>query len=153
MKSDFFRFRPHETLESPSDSDALSTPSTKSDETGLKPTDAAWAAGLIDGEGCITFSRSATVSIDSTSPSVIEEMYKIFGGKCRAVNRRTSTGRPVFRWVAYGELAVRVCLSTLEYLRDKREQASLLTSIYKYPANSSMRKAIILRIKTLKKVT
>ena len=125
--------------------------STKLDETGLKPTDAAWAAGLIDGEACLTFHSSPCISIDSTSPSVIEEVHRIFGGNCCPVNRRTSIGRPVFRWRIYGEDAVQVCKLTIEYLRDKKEQALLLSRVYRYPPKSAMRAAIVRRIKTLKR--
>jgi len=126
--------------------------STKSDETGLKPTDAAWVAGLIDGEACFTFHNTPCISIDSTSPNVLEEVYRLFGGRCSPVNRRTSIGRPVFRWRIYGGNAIQVCKITYEYLKDKKEQAALLSCVYKYPPRSSMREALIKRITELKRI-
>tara|TARA_R100001530_G_C4299003_1_gene149989 strand:- start:322 stop:780 length:459 start_codon:yes stop_codon:yes gene_type:complete len=150
--SDGFQYRPYETLESLSDSVAHSTESIESGITGLKPTDAAWVAGLLDGEACFSFNKTPTIAVESTSPSVIEEMYRIFGGRCSAVTRRTSSGRPVFRWRIYGQDAIRVCRMTHEYLKDKKEQAALLSCMCLYPPKSSMRKSIQRRLGALKRV-
>ena len=151
--SEGFQYKPYETQESLLDSDAPSTESIESDITGLKPTDAAWVAGLLDGEACFSFHKTPTVAVESTSPSVIEEMYRMFGGRCAAVKRKTSSGRPVFRWRVYGEDAIGVCRLTYEYLKDKKEQAALLSRVYRYPPKSSMRMSLQRRLSSLKRVT
>ena len=112
-----------------------------------------WLAGLVDGEGCLRFQTSPSITVESTCRTVIEECNRIISGSCTAVKRRTSLGRPVFRWRIHGKKAIEASVAIAPFLKDKKEQAILLASIYNYPPKSAMRDAIIRRLKRMKKVS
>jgi hypothetical protein len=134
-------------------SDAHLMGHTTSGLTGQRLIDMSWLAGLIDGEGCFLFNSSPLITMDSTCRTVIEEAHKTLGGQCYAIKRLTAIGRPVFRWQIGGKKALEACTLLVPYLRDKKEQAFLLSKIYKYPPNSAMRACIRSRLKGLKRVS
>jgi hypothetical protein len=119
--------------------------------TGLKPTELAWAAGILDGEGCFTMGDSPCVCVESTSRETTEELFRILGGNCVAVNRRTNADRAVFRWRVYGKTATDICEELKSYLREKEPQAELLIHALHFPPRSAMRESIKSRLKKLKK--
>ena len=147
-----FQWTQYETLENLSDFVVHSMGTTESEATGPKPTDLAWAAGLLDGEGCFSLTNTPYITVESITPGVITEMNRIFGGNCVALKRKTSRGNVVFRWRIYGQNALNVCRSTAQYLVDKKEQAHLLTRALYYPSNSAMRTALKRRISSLKRL-
>lgn len=125
----------------------------KSEVTGQRLTDLNWLAGLVDGEGCFRVDNSPTVSIDTTCRTVIEETNRIIPGNCKALKRKTTVGRPVFRWRIHGNKAIEAAVTLAPFLKDKKEQAILLASFCNYPPKSAMRDAIIRRLKAMKKVS
>lgn len=126
----------------------------KSEEIGQRLIDISWAAGLIDGEGSFgLYNDNPVLAVESTCRTVIEEIHRILGGKCYAVKRRTKRNRPVFKWSIHGRNSIGVCHVIAEHLRDKREQAELLTTIYDYPKHSAMRESISRRMSSLKRVS
>ena len=145
--------RPYKPQDALSDSDASLTELSKSEETGLKPTDLAWAAGLLDGEGCFHIhNQSPVVKCVMTSKKPIRDLYEIFGGKCAAAKERSGPfNRPVFRWTIYGREAAAFCAVIKDFLREKREQAHLLSIYRRYPLRSAARKSIEKRLKSLKR--
>ena len=147
------RYSQLEKPESLLDSDVLSMDSTESALTGQRLTDVSWSAGYIDGEGCFRMSTTPIISIDSTCRTTIENVYRILGGNCYALKRKTAVGRPVFRWKVFGDAALECCEILVPFLKDKKEQAFLLSTIYKYPPNSAMRGSIKRRLKNLKGVS
>ena len=151
--SDGWRYSPSEREVKPWGSVALLMENTASEVTGQRRIDVSWLAGLIDGEGCIRMGSSPSVAIESTCRTVIEESNRIIPGSCSSLKRRTSLGRPVFRWKLHGDKAIEACVLVAPFLKDKKEQAVLLASIYNYPPNSAMRSAIIRRLKNMKKVS
>lgn len=126
---------------------------TKLEVTGQRLTDVNWLAGLVDGEGCFRVGSSPTLAVETTCRTVIEECNRIISGTCTAVKRRTSLGRPVFRWRIHGDKAIEAAVTLAPFLKDKKEQAILLASFYNYPPKSAMRDAIIRRLKAMKKVS
>lgn len=151
--SENFRFDLFEKLPQPLDSDAHSTASSSLEQLGRTLTELAWAGGIIDGEGCIQISgASVSVDVQSTSRSLIEKLYSILGGKCSVESRKTVYNRPVFRWRVYGRPAVAILQKVMPYLIEKKDQADLACSYYKYPSKSAMRKSIKRRIKTFKRL-
>ena len=124
---------------------------TGSEETGQKPTEIAWAAGLIDGEGTLAVFPSPSVTVDNTSKEVVEALHLMFGGKCYALNRLTNAGRQVFRWRVCGAEATQACLSVADHLREKDIQAILLSRFHLYPPRSAMRESLRVRMKHLKR--
>jgi hypothetical protein len=61
----------------------------------------AYAAGLLDGEGCIRWNRTPTVEITNKHLGVLLMLSNIWKGKVREKNPG------VFVWCAYGDNAVR----------------------------------------------
>ena len=138
----------------PLDSDALLIDNTKQEQTGRRLIDLAWVGGLLDGEGCFSFYTSCPrISAESTWRTVIEEVHRILGGKCYVVKRKTNLNRQVFRWSIVGKEALKLCPLVIPYLRDKREQAELLSTVYDYPSGSAKRESIAKRLAALKKVS
>ena len=119
--------------------------------TGQRHIDLAWASGLIDGEGCFTFHKSVTIRVETTSRACVEELFRIFGGSCAAVKRRTTGDRSVFSWAIYGKKAINVCVELSGLLKDKEIQAILLSRIHKYPPRSAMRESLQSRLMKLKR--
>lgn len=146
-----FQYSRYERLGNHSDSDAPSTVSIRSEPTGQRLTDLSWAGGLLDGEGCFRASSTPTISVESTSKNTVERLHELFKGTCSAEKRRTASGRQVFRWRIYGKNAVEVCESVLPYLVEKQKQAELITSFYRYPTRSAMRRSISRRLSKLKR--
>jgi hypothetical protein len=95
------------------------------------PADVAYCAGLFDGEGCISASRSyhcqknVRVSIyvtmcDRAGP---EFMARTFGGHVREWKRKTRSGKAVFSWGLHCRKAAAVLELMLPYLQIKRSRA------------------------------
>lgn len=72
--------------------------------------DIAWAAGFLDGEGCIALTRRSgagegtrcpVVHACQTSPVPLEKLAELFGGTVRYY-RDTSKGTPVYQWSITG---------------------------------------------------
>lgn len=106
------------------------------------PTEAelAWAAGILDGEGCICIygrpgriskkgvhALALTVNVTNTDPRMPLKMKEIFGGNLsRAVERRGNPRRrPILAWVITGRPAGNALAKMLPYLVTKREQAEI----------------------------
>ena len=127
--------------------------SIKLAEIGRRLTDLAWAGGLIDGEGYIgVHHNSLRLDVQSTSRITIEALYQLFKGHCSVERRRTKTGRPVFRWAVHGKNARSVLTILGPYLIEKKRQAEISVSYYKFPPHSAMRASIERRLKVLKRV-
>ena len=153
MMSGYLQCSPFRKLEPLSGFAALSMESIKLAEIGRRLIDLAWAGGLIDGEGYIGIgSRSLRLDVQSTSRITIETLHSLFNGNCYVERRRTSTGRPVFRWAVGGRKARDVLIVLVPYLVEKKRQAELSVSYYKFPPKSAMRDSIGRRLKALKRV-
>ena len=121
--------------------------------TGLKPTDMAWCAGVIDGEGCLSFNTTPSIRVESVSRSIIERLHNHLGGKCSSLGRRTASNRAVFRWSVYGGDATKICAVLFEFLEEKKNQAVILMRIKNYPAQSETRKVLTDKLKRLKRIS
>lgn len=123
-----------------------------SETTGQKPTDMTWAAAMIDGEGCFNYHNGfIRIAVETVSREIIEKLYELFGGKCNQLNRRTNSGRAVFRWYVGGQAAARVSALIHKHLIDKQKQAEILMKIMYYPARSETRKILEEKLKKLKR--
>jgi len=102
-----------------------------------KPTDLAYMAGIIDGEGClhigqtrrdyngkITKHHSGCLKIDNTDSILIEWIMNTFNGVNSACNRWTSKRkyeRTIYTWVATGDRLLDLCEQILPYLTIKKK--------------------------------
>lgn len=86
----------------------------------------AYAAGYIDGEGCITVSgKTCRVLISNTYPFTLHWMKALFGGKVAVKNdnSRATNHRPAFVWSIGGTAAEDLLSLCIPYLQEKRVQA------------------------------
>jgi hypothetical protein len=95
----------------------------------------AWAAGFLDGEGCITLGATSPskytwnpiVSVCQTHPEPLDELAALFGGKVKLRSYSTSAGTPVYIWVTNGAVNTsNVLEKVLPYLVLKRRQAEIV---------------------------
>lgn len=108
-------------------------------QNSLNPTDAAYIAGLIDGEGTITLTRKhrdehrqLAVTISSTERCLLEFVLTACGvGKI--TNKRTSKSHhsPSFTYSVYNRQALTLLEAIAPYLRTyKRHRAQLILADY-----------------------
>ena len=108
----------------------------------MKPTetDYAWAAGIIDGEGCIAMTRAKVgvnrrktesfqvrISVRMTHGDTIRRLHELFGGTFkRARSRDPLRHKSTFEWFV-GDLATETTLRLVTpFLITKRSQAELV---------------------------
>lgn len=97
----------------------------------MSPTDAAYVAGLLDGEGTITVPGGARlqitpiVTIVMTDRALIEWVRDTVGGRVRTQPKAERHHRSIWQWTVYGDQAVAVLAQIQPYLRLKLHQASL----------------------------
>lgn len=135
-----------------STSDALSPENSRLDGIGPKPTDLAYAAGYIDGEGCFRWAGTPRVSVKTTYPHVLEWLKHTFGGVVNQATNGDGVSRSAFEWNVYGKKATAVCALLLPYLKEKREQASILMQIAEFPPNSEARRRRVESLSKLKRI-
>lgn len=97
--------------------------------------DIIWAAGLIDGEGCISickqqttpgrYSYSLRVQVCMVHKPTIEKLHNLFGGYLRVLRRKTKRNRTVWMWLVADNKA-RVCLEAIRpYSVSKLDEVKL----------------------------
>ena len=119
----------------------------------MRPTDLAYAAGFLDGEGCFRFSNgTAHVRIENTYPKTLEWFAELFGGNVRARKRTSTKWRQAYIWEVFGSNACRLIALVYPYLQEKQEQAIILLEVYRYPPRSAMREALMNELCALKRI-
>lgn len=99
-----------------------------------RDTDLIWAAGFIDGDGCITIQNSKngrygqpTISASQANIEPLVILRELFGGSIRKHDdNRKPTYSPSYRWRLTATKAVEACRTLLPYLRVRRRQAELV---------------------------
>lgn len=105
----------------------------------------AYAAGIMDGEGCIMISRSNSpntrtgkrhmllVEVSNTEPRMLWWMKEQFGGfvNLKNSNRIRPTWKPCWAWNLRGGKAAQFLSSIAPYLQIKMPQAKLALEFYK----------------------
>jgi len=101
----------------------------------------AYAAGIMDGEGCFTIwggkrynSRShrrfaCRISVGNTNGKILDLLYGLFGGSIRTKSNKdpkTEQYRNELIWELSSSKAKKACKLMLPFLRAKRKQAELL---------------------------
>ena len=90
----------------------------------------AYAAGMLDGEGCIYISPGTThqhqlsVVFSQTDSRSLEFLAYRYGGRVRP-GKVTSAGRPTYQWHLTGKSAMDFLSSVRPYLIIKEEQADI----------------------------
>lgn len=94
-------------------------------------TDIAWAAGFIDGEGCLTLvkKRNGLQVVLNVSQVELAPLYKLkdlFGGSIQKHGKETDKWRAAYMWVITGINAASVIKLIRPYLLVKNKQADIL---------------------------
>jgi len=105
------------------------------------PTQLAYLAGIVDGEGSIyignfssnpktgTLHYQTNMEVTNTDESLINWLLLTFGGrinKYTAKQTPTNSRRAVFRWIVTGELLTHLCNLMLPYLIVKIKQCEIM---------------------------
>jgi len=100
----------------------------------MKKTDAAWLAGILDGEGSISLARGSRnrvsvypqVQVSSTTPIILRRLVKITGVGRVKLSKQNGWGiRPLFSWVVVARQAAVILSAAVPYLVLKKKQALL----------------------------
>jgi hypothetical protein len=113
-----------------------------------KPTDLAYMAGIVDGEGCFYIGKKPKIEgdgyvsehftgllkIDNTDSKLIDWLDTTFSGTCSAQCRTTSSRkfeRDIFTWVATGDRLLDICEQFLPYLVIKKTHCEIMINFRK----------------------
>lgn len=117
---------------------------------GLTPTDLAYYAGFIDGEGCFGIYRSSPrFSMTNTHLPILEELQAWFGGTIRDDMR---DGKPAWQWTLYTNQGLPAFLDQiLPYLREKWQQAMCAKECLELPKGHPRKLDLMREIRDLKR--
>ena len=128
---------------------------------GIGKTDIAWAAGYIDGEGCISAYKVLRITVSSTNCQSLDRLLGLFGGSINGPHTPPSKPgqRPWWAWSICGPAAKRALKRILPYLTIKASEATIaltfpLGSQGKKPNSYTMshRREIDAELRRLKRV-
>jgi len=88
----------------------------------------AYAAGFVDGEGCICFTRRKygyypVIQVSNTNKDVLDFLVMVFGGKVGKKSDNTDKWKAQYVWRLFGPRAVEFLRLIHPYLLVKRTQA------------------------------
>ncbi len=97
----------------------------------LNETTKAYIAGYLDGEGCFRWhGYSPEVGVKSCNPYPMKLISSIFGGKVIKQKSKIKSGKSVYSLRYYGQTAIDVLNSILDYLIEKKDQAETIIQLY-----------------------
>ena len=120
---------------------------------GLTPTDLAYIAGYVDGEGCFRLSGTAPrFSLNNTYLPTLLWMKAHFGGSLRSIKKVAPHHRQAYEW----ELGVRSGIHSFiediyPYLREKAQQAELVLECMELPRGDLRKVDIADELKAIKR--
>ena len=115
-----------------------------------RETDLAWAAGIIDGEGCIGLHLVTTntgkcyvlrITVVNTDIRMLEELKRIFGiGSIAARGRGKPHWKDQWYWLVCSKKAEEVLREVEPYLVSKRDQAEIALLSRRYMGRHGVNK-------------
>lgn len=101
----------------------------------------AWAAGILDADGCVTMRppsggkfRSPYLVVDSTDLEILEELVALFGGRIHKKSTRHEHWRQQWSWRMYGTVAILEFLGlVVPYMRCPAKVARARMLLDEYP--------------------
>lgn len=113
----------------------------------------AYVAGLFDGEGCIWWDGTPRISITSCNPNYLGQIKRRFGfGRVRLASRPSWPSRASFQYQASGRNALKFLTQIQPFLREKRYQANILSTLVRAAPKSRLRTAMIRELAAAKRV-
>lgn len=88
----------------------------------------AWAAGVLEGEGCfycppLNTSRGIALIVEMTDYDVMVKLYNLFGvGIISKVKRKTVNGKDTMRWSASGGHAMSIMYTVYPFMGERRQE-------------------------------
>lgn len=115
-----------------------------------------YAAGLIDGEGCMRWHGGPEIQVDSCYPGTVRLLRVLFGGRVSGPYQRKSRkgfGRfkMVWRWTVRNGDCIMAITDLLPTLREKSAQARLLLQMYE--SDRSEIRALTRALRDLKRIS
>src|SRR5206468_3833176 len=100
----------------------------------MKPTERAYLAGILDGEGCLGVGKrlkyiTPTVQISNTGMALLSWVQMHFGGSIYAYKPRGDNRRQCYLYSCAGQKALKIIKAARPYLILKSGQADLLLSM------------------------
>ncbi len=91
----------------------------------------AYVAGLLDGEGCINFTKCRDIKIPrvcitNTNLEVLEDLKAQFGGHIQKASRPNASWKPAYHWVISNSASARFLEKIEPWVRIKQEQVWLV---------------------------
>lgn len=119
----------------------------------------AYAAGFIDGEGCIYIAKERyelRFSISQTNPIPLYRIQDLFGGKIGNYKKRIGTNKPIYELKLTGRRAYNALKILRPYLIVKADESDLAIEYFEQTFNiednSSERDKYYLKMRSLKRV-
>jgi len=126
------------------------------EHAGLKPTDLAWAAGIVDGEGCVYIrgQSSPALAVENTSYPMLRRLHELLGGRIRPRPRKDrDKNLTCWEWYSYaGRPCLRILRALRPYLVVKGAQADAVLEYQTYPPHSQARRASLEKLAALKRI-
>lgn len=90
----------------------------------IDPVQIAWAAGFIEGEGCISGkgSSSSIITAAQVHKEPVEHLQKLFGGKLRQRTTRGFSGTPIWIWSLNVRRSIEVMMTIYVLMSPKRQK-------------------------------
>ena len=87
----------------------------------MKENDLSYAAGLMDGEGCISIStdQRLSVTLAMADNEAVDWLHETFGGSVRTFFNKPN-GRLMYQWTATADIQYMFLESILSYLKLQR---------------------------------
>lgn len=130
------------------------TLSSKWEATGQRRIDSHelyYMAGYFDGEGCIQWNNTVSVSISSAYPVPFAVFVRHFGGSVRSKGRPERGMKQAYHWRIHGKAARIFCATMYPFLIEKKAQAILVLKIGETPR--SERGPLVKQLRQLKRIS
>jgi len=96
------------------------------------PIELAYIAGYLDGEGCWgQYDSCPLLAVDTCNCSTLKFIQKFFGGTICLNNRKTKSGRTVYRLKYSSQACIDVSEKLVDFLIEKKKQAETVLLIDK----------------------
>lgn len=82
--------------------------------------EAAWLAGILEGEGCFFFNRTPMIKLQMTDEDVVARAAALMGKNYRKSKRPTISGKSVYSFEIHGEKALNIMRLILEHMGARR---------------------------------
>ena len=105
---------------------------------GMKQVELAYLAGIIDGEGCISFARrlkkyiTPTLQVTNTNRDLIDWLHVCLGGNVYRRKDDRPTRKESWLWSVAGQKALLIIRDIRPYLLVKRKQADIVLALPRY---------------------